>query len=52
MIKDLGLAMDTAQAVGAATPMGSLARNLYLNLRKQGLGRKDFSSVQKMFAED
>jgi 3-hydroxyisobutyrate dehydrogenase len=52
MIKDLGLAMDTAQAVGAATPMGSLARNLYLNLRKQGLGRKDFSSVQKMFQED
>ena len=51
MIKDLGLAMETAQAQGAATPMGSLARNLYLNLRKQGLGRKDFSSIQTLFQE-
>ena len=51
MIKDLGLAMETAQAEGAATPMGSLARNLYLNLRKQGYGRKDFSSIQTMFQD-
>ena len=51
MIKDLGLAMETAQAEGAATPMGSLARNLYLNLHKQGLGRKDFSSIQTFFQE-
>ncbi len=51
MIKDLGLAMETAQAEGAATPMGSLARNLYLNLRKQGLGRKDFSSIQTFFQD-
>jgi 3-hydroxyisobutyrate dehydrogenase len=51
MIKDLGLAMATAQAEGAATPMGSLARNLYLSLHKQGLGRKDFSSIQTFFQE-
>lgn len=52
MIKDLGLAMETAQAEGAATPMGSLARNLYLNLRKQGYGRKDFSSIQTLFKDN
>lgn len=51
MIKDLGLAMETAQAEGASTPMGSLARNLYLNMRKQGLGRKDFSSIQTFFQD-
>ncbi len=51
MIKDLGLAMETAQTEGASTPMGSLARNLYLNMRKQGYGRKDFSSIQKMYQD-
>jgi 3-hydroxyisobutyrate dehydrogenase len=51
MIKDLGLAMEAAQDKGSATPMGSLARNLYLNMRKMGFGRKDFSSIQKLFQE-
>ena len=51
MIKDLGLAMESAMDKGSATPMGSLARNLYLNLRKSGNGRKDFSSIQKLFQE-
>jgi len=49
MIKDLGLAMEAAQDKGAATPMGSLARNLYINHRKQGNGRLDFSSIQKVY---
>lgn len=49
MIKDLGLAMEAALEKGSATPMGSLARNLYLNHRKQGYGRKDFSSIQRLF---
>lgn len=51
MIKDLGLAMEAAADKGSMTPMGSLARNLYLNLRKNGLGRKDFSSIQKFFQD-
>ena len=51
MIKDLGLAMESAMDKGSATPMGSLARNLYLNLRKAGHGRKDFSSIQKLFQD-
>ncbi|MCB1691917.1 MAG: 3-hydroxyisobutyrate dehydrogenase [Pseudomonadales bacterium] len=52
MIKDLGLAMEAAMEAGTSTPMGSLARNLYLNHRHQGFGRKDFSSIQKMFEAD
>ena len=49
MIKDLGLAMEAAMQVGASTPMGSLARNLYLNHKKLNNGRKDFSSIQEVF---
>lgn len=49
MIKDLGLAMEAALEKGAATPMGSLARNLYVNHGKAGFGRKDFSSIQAVF---
>ncbi len=50
MIKDLGLAMDAADAVDASTPMGSLARNLYRMLRSQhDAGRLDFSAIQKLY---
>ena len=49
MIKDLGLAMESALQKGAATPMGSLARNLYISHGNSGYGRKDFSSIQKIF---
>lgn len=49
MIKDLGLAMEAALDKGAATPMGSLARNLYISHGKEGFGRKDFSSIQAVF---
>ncbi len=52
MIKDLGLAMEAALGQGAATPMGSLARNLYIAHRDNGYGRKDFSSIQKIFSDD
>ena len=51
MIKDLGLAMESALETGAATPMGSLARNLYIAHRDNGFGRKDFSSIQSMFLD-
>ena len=49
MIKDLGLAMEAGLAKGSATPMGSLARNLYISHGKNGYGRKDFSSIQRVF---
>lgn len=45
MTKDLGLAQQTALKVGAATPMGSLTRNLYHSWSQQGHGRQDFSSI-------
>ncbi len=50
MIKDLGLAMEAALSKNASTPMGSLARNLYIAHGNKGFGRKDFSSIQKMFS--
>jgi len=52
MIKDLGLAMEAALSKNASTPMGSLARNLYIAHGDNGFGRKDFSSIQKMFSTD
>lgn len=45
MAKDLGLAQQTALKAGAATPMGSLTRNLYHSWSQQGHGRQDFSSI-------
>jgi len=52
MVKDLGLAMESGLEKGASTPMGSLARSLYINHAKNGFGRKDFSSIQKIFQVD
>ncbi|WP_342244751.1 3-hydroxyisobutyrate dehydrogenase [Pseudomonas sp. OTU5201] len=51
MTKDLGLAQETAQHSLSSTPMGALALQLYRLLLKQGKGKKDFSVVQKLFAE-
>lgn len=52
MIKDLGLAMEAADGVRASTPMGALARNLYLLLRRQhDAGGLDFSSIQRLYLE-
>lgn len=49
MLKDLGLAMESALDTGVSTPMGSLARNLYAAHASNGFGRKDFSSIQKFY---
>ena len=49
MAKDLGLAMDTAVNSQSSTPMGALARNLFALHAGQGNGKKDFSSIIKMF---
>ena len=45
MLKDLGLAQDNAVQVGAATPLGSLARSLYAAHSLAGHGGLDFSSI-------
>lgn len=49
MLKDLGLAQQAAQAVQAATPLGSLARQLYQLHQQNGKGQLDFSSILEMF---
>jgi len=49
MLKDLGLAQESAAAVHAATPLGGLARNLYAAHSLAGHGGLDFSSVLKLF---
>ena len=52
MIKDLGLAMEAADEVRASTPMGALARSLYLLLRRQhDAGALDFSSIQRLYVD-
>jgi len=53
MSKDLGLAMETADASGSSVPMGALAKNLYrLHQRTSDSGRLDFSSIQWLFQPD
>ena len=48
MLKDLKLAMDAAQSVGAYTPMGGEAEELYQRFVDRGGGSKDFSGLIKM----
>lgn len=49
MNKDLGLALEAALKSQSATPMGNLAKSLYVQHGRNGWGRKDFSSIQKWF---
>jgi 3-hydroxyisobutyrate dehydrogenase len=49
MLKDLGLAMESALATGAATPLGAMARNLYAMHSAEGNGTLDFSSIIRRF---
>lgn len=51
MNKDLTLAMEAALHSASRTPMGSLAKSLYGVHGSQGQGGLDFSSIQKLFAE-
>jgi 3-hydroxyisobutyrate dehydrogenase len=48
MLKDLKLAADAAQNVGAYTPMGAEAEGLYQRFVDRGGGSKDFSGIIKM----
>ncbi len=45
MLKDLRLAMEAAQSVGAYTPMGSHAEELYARFSDLGGEGKDFSGI-------
>jgi len=45
MLKDLGLAQESALAAQASTPLGGLARSLYAMHSMAGHGGLDFSSV-------
>lgn len=49
MVKDLGLSQEAALASNSSTPMGALARSLYVNHARQGNGRRDFSSIFEQF---
>ena len=52
MLKDLGLAMEAADATDSATPLGALARNLYRMLKRQhDAGSLDFSAIQKLYSD-
>jgi 3-hydroxyisobutyrate dehydrogenase len=48
MLKDLKLAAEAAQSVGAYTPMGAEAEELYQRFVDRGGGSKDFSGIIKM----
>ena len=48
MLKDLKLAADAAESVGAYTPMGAEAEALYQRFVDGGNGGKDFSGIIKM----
>jgi 3-hydroxyisobutyrate dehydrogenase len=48
MLKDLKLAEEAAQSVGAYTPMGAEAEELYQRFVDRGGGSKDFSGLIKM----
>jgi 3-hydroxyisobutyrate dehydrogenase len=51
MAKDLSLATETALSSQSSTPMGALARSLYVTHQRQGHGKEDFSGIFKMFAK-
>jgi 3-hydroxyisobutyrate dehydrogenase len=48
MLKDLKLAEEAAKSVGAYTPMGGEAEELYQRFVERGGGNKDFSGIIKM----
>ena len=48
MLKDLGLAVESAEASGASVPLGALARTLYDMHSKAGSGGLDFSSIYRL----
>jgi len=51
MLKDLGLALDGAQSQKVATPLASLAQQIYTFMCSRGYAKKDFSSVYHFLGE-
>lgn len=51
MLKDLGLAAESAMAAKTSTPLGELARNLYALHSGQGKGQLDFSSILELYRQ-
>jgi 3-hydroxyisobutyrate dehydrogenase len=51
MVKDLGLAQEAARSKQAATPLGSLAQQLYQRHSQAGNGKLDFSSIIRLIEE-
>ncbi|MNU06000.1 3-hydroxyisobutyrate dehydrogenase [compost metagenome] len=51
MLKDLGLAVESALASGASVPLGALSRNLYSLHSKAGSGALDFSSIYQLLGD-
>lgn len=49
MLKDLGLAIDTASQTDSQTPMGERARELFAAHSENGFGGMDFSSIFKKY---
>lgn len=49
MLKDLGLAAESALNTRASVPLGELARNLYSMHSAQGNGLLDFSSILNLY---
>jgi 3-hydroxyisobutyrate dehydrogenase len=52
MAKDLGLAMDVAEAAGIDNRMGRLAAELFREHQSAGNGARDFSSVLERYRAD
>lgn len=50
MHKDLGFVLESAGAVGAATPMATAGHALYGTLKDQGLGEQDLAVVRESIA--
>jgi len=48
MLKDLGLAMESAEASGASVPLGAWRATLYDMHSKAGSGGLDFSSIYRL----
>ncbi|QYJ76716.1 3-hydroxyisobutyrate dehydrogenase [Shewanella sp. FJAT-52076] len=51
MVKDLGLSQEAALSSQSSTPMGALARSLYVSHARAGNGPRDFSSIFEHFAK-
>ncbi|MFK7903413.1 MAG: 3-hydroxyisobutyrate dehydrogenase [Nitratireductor sp.] len=52
MLKDAGLSQDAAKTVGAQTPLGAHATQLYAAMAEQGLGGQDFSAIIDFLKQD